>query len=347
MSKIVAQSIFSLKTADRRSWQSYATSSAIHVVVIGALFLVTFPAVKQMAEPERQVTLVDPVLPVYKVKVVEPPVVRRKIILEQATKAVLPPRKFVPPVVKTPQVKTVQIAKAPEIQAPPALQHAPEIKMEAPAPPKPIVTTGVFQTQEVAKGPKVPNQVKTGGFGDPNGVHPSDNSRASQLTMAQVGSFDMPNGGGQGGGGGRAQSGGVRSSGFGSVGDPNGVPGGTGLHGSVRTGAFGDSTAAPHPAQSFQPQNNAPTTTPVEILFKPKPAYTAEAKQMGLEGQVSLDVVFTANGSVKVVRVLRGLGHGLDEAAQQAAAQVRFRPATRGGVPVDSNATIYITFQIT
>jgi TonB family protein len=347
MSKIVAQSIFSLKTADPRSWQSYATSSAIHVVVISALFLVTFPAMKEMAQPEH-VSMVDPVLPVYKPKVVEQPVVRRRVILNEPVKPVLPPRKFIPPpVVKAPQVKAVQIAKAPEIQAPLASQHAPEIKMEAPAPPKPIVTTGVFKSEEAAKGPRIPNQVKTGGFGDPNGVHPSDNSRPSALTMARVGSFDMPSGGGQGGGGGHAQSGGVRAAGFGSMGDPNGVPGGTGLHASIKTGAFGDSAPAPRPVQSFQQQNTAPATTPVEILFKPRPAYTTEAKQIGLEGQVSLDVIFTADGSVKVLRVVRGLGHGLDEAAQQAAAQVRFRPATRGGVPVDTNATIYISFQIT
>jgi TonB family protein len=64
-----------------------------------------------------------------------------------------------------------------------------------------------------------------------------------------------------------------------------------------------------------------------------------------LEGQVSLDVVFQSNGSVRILRVAKGLGHGLDEAAEHAALQVRFRPATRDGVPVDSNATIHITFE--
>jgi len=50
---------------------------------------------------------------------------------------------------------------------------------------------------------------------------------------------------------------------------------------------------------------------------------------------------------IRVGRVLRGLGHGLDEAAQQAAALVRFKPATSGGVPVDTPATIRITFALT
>jgi TonB family protein len=66
-----------------------------------------------------------------------------------------------------------------------------------------------------------------------------------------------------------------------------------------------------------------------------------------LEGEVSLEVVFAADGSVQVVRVVRGLGHGLDESAQRAASQIRFRPSTRDGVPVDTRATIHITFELT
>jgi TonB family protein len=82
-------------------------------------------------------------------------------------------------------------------------------------------------------------------------------------------------------------------------------------------------------------------------LFKPKPVYTQEARDLKLEGQVSLEVIFQASGVVRVIRVLHGLGHGLDEAAEQAAQQIRFRPATRAGVPVDTAATLYITFQVT
>jgi TonB family protein len=116
----------------------------------------------------------------------------------------------------------------------------------------------------------------------------------------------------------------------------------------VRTGAFGDSTAAaPAPVQKQPTPVVEPPLTPVEILSKPKPAYTEEARNLKLEGQVALEVVFLSNGSVRIVRILHGLGHGLDEAAQQAALQVRFKPARRGGVPVDMNATIKITFQLT
>ena len=56
-------------------------------------------------------------------------------------------------------------------------------------------------------------------------------------------------------------------------------------------------------------------STPVEITFKPNPVYTDDARSLKLEGEVLLEVSFWANGTLHVNRVVRGLGHGLDEAA--------------------------------
>ncbi len=121
--------------------------------------------------------------------------------------------------------------------------------------------------------------------------------------------------------------------------------------GSVHTGAFGETPGAAPPqtasAATAPAKPVVPAVTPVEILSKPKPTYTLEARNLKLEGQVELEVVFQSDGSLRVIRVVEGLGHGLDEAAKRAALQVRFRPATRAGTPVDSNATIRITFQLT
>jgi TonB family protein len=50
---------------------------------------------------------------------------------------------------------------------------------------------------------------------------------------------------------------------------------------------------------------------------------------------------------VRVVQVVQGLGHGLDEAAVHAAEQIRFKPATRDGQPSDSTAKLHIVFQLT
>src|SRR5260370_39369381 len=89
-----------------------------------------------------------------------------------------------------------------------------------------------------------------------------------------------------------------------------------------------------------------PATTPVEILFKPQPVYTDEARSLKLEGEVLLEVMFGASGTLHVNRVVRGMGHGLDEAATAAANKMRFKPALRMGQPVDSTAIVHVTFQI-
>ncbi|PYX96600.1 MAG: energy transducer TonB, partial [Acidobacteria bacterium] len=83
-----------------------------------------------------------------------------------------------------------------------------------------------------------------------------------------------------------------------------------------------------------------------EIIFKPNPVYTSEARQAKLEGEVLLEVMFGANGQLNVSRVVRGLGHGLDEAAVAAANKMRFKPALRNGQAVDSTAIVHVVFQL-
>ena len=86
--------------------------------------------------------------------------------------------------------------------------------------------------------------------------------------------------------------------------------------------------------------------TELEILHKPRPVYTEEARRLRIEGEVVLEALFTASGEVRVLRVVRGLGHGLDESATRAASAIRFRPAAQGGRPVDLVATVKIAFEV-
>ena len=92
---------------------------------------------------------------------------------------------------------------------------------------------------------------------------------------------------------------------------------------SPRAAEFGDA-AATTPLRSTPAPLSASALTPVEILDKPRPAYTEEARRLGIEGEVQLDVVFGASGAVSVRRVVHGLGHGLDETAIAAARCIRF-----------------------
>jgi TonB family protein len=187
-------------------------------------------------------------------------------------------------------------------------------------------------------------EVQTGGFGDPDGVK-ANNKTDKNPNIAVLGAYDMPQGAGQGNGtgGDKGAKGVVASTGFG-----NGVAigtGGTGSHGTVQQGAFSDQatvTAGPRVKQTAAVSNSRP----VEILFKPKPEYTDEARSKKIEGEVLLQVTFAASGEVRVERVVQGLGYGLDSTAETAARQIRFRPAQQEGQPVDSNAIVHITFAL-
>ncbi len=211
-----------------------------------------------------------------------------------------------------------------------------------------VVHTGSFAGSSATPTVVRPaEKVQTGGFGDPNGVPAQGKGGQGRLVMAKLGSFDMPEGAGNGNGTGGAHGvrGTVASAGFGSsVATPGTGDGRSSGRGSVRAGGFGD--AAVQSAAPPRTLLSAPATTPVEILSKPKPVYTEEARRLGLQGEVLVQVLFAANGQAHVLRVVQGLGHGLDQAAVNAASQIRFKPAQQSGRPADSTAIVHVVFQL-
>jgi TonB family protein len=112
---------------------------------------------------------------------------------------------------------------------------------------------------------------------------------------------------------------------------------------SVSGGSFGNAVGQ---AMGERPQVEQPRPSEVEVLYKPRPAYTEEARKLKVEGEVLVEVLFSASGHIKVLHVVKGLGHGLDETAVQAASKIRFKPAERDGRAVDSIAIARITFQL-
>ncbi len=216
----------------------------------------------------------------------------------------------------------------------------------APVIPKQGVELNVFSTGS-SPAPtlaKAPAQVQTGGFGDPNGLPPKT-GQGRLVNVAALGSFDPPPGPGYGNGSGGAKgvAGVVVSSGFGNgtaITDnrPRGPR-------TVQASGF-TSAEAPAPASVAAHPAEAVRLVPAEIVSKPIPAYTAEARNLRIEGEVLLEVVLQGSGSLRVVRVLRGLGHGLDDNAVKAAQQIRFKPALKDGQPADSTVVLHIIFQL-
>jgi len=266
-----------------------------------------------------------------KVERPKPVPVRKEVAKEEPKPEVVePPKpKIYSPVITTPIAKPVA-RKA---------QQAPDMSQVAKMYPTDPVTMGSSAIPTLKK-PR--EAVQTGGFGDPEGVASKANPNKA-ANIERAGGFDMPQGPGYGNGtgGAKGERGVVASAGFG-----NGVAkgGSGGPRGTVQQANFGDevATAGPRVKKTAVVSNSRP----VEILFKPKPVYTDVAKNKKIEGEVLLRVVFTASGEVKVEQVEKGLGYGLDESAETAARQIRFRPAEQDGQPVDSTAIVHIVFEL-
>jgi TonB family protein len=84
------------------------------------------------------------------------------------------------------------------------------------------------------------------------------------------------------------------------------------------------------------------------VVHRVEPVYTEQARQANVHGTVLLRVEIEETGliSKEQIRVLRSLGHELDEAAVRCVGQWRFRPAFRNGYAVKSAASIEVAFRL-
>ena len=250
------------------------------------------------------------------------------------------PKLIVPKELPKPRVEEAKIE-------PPKIQQTnfdmPKLEPVSGARPR-VIATGQFGSSATPTVNAPAQKVQTGGFGDPNGL-PGEGKQGAKLTAAKLGSFDLPEGAGTGNGTGgeKGIKGTIASAGFGNgiaqPGQGDGRRNGQGVQASGFA-AQQVATNKPHLEQT------AAETFPVEIVYKPKPVYTDEARKLQLEGEVLLEVMFGANGELHVNRVVRGLGHGLDEAAVSAANKIKFKPAQRNGSAVDSTAIVHVVFQL-
>lgn len=323
-------------------WYEFFLSYGVQVVVIG--ILVWIPVLHpEILEPPKK--------DYHAIELVPTPVPENHTPQRQLPRPVVakldpPPASLRLPAPQPQPKPKVEEAPVPEVKV--AAKKLDPLPATAPVMPKQAVRTNVFSTGSSAPQTinKAPELVQTGGFGDPNGV-PARTTQTRAVNIAQSGGFDMPTGPGYGNGtgGSKGVRGVVASTGFGS-----GVATGTARSassGQVRQSGFGDADVAAPPTVASRPAAQAPAhLIPAEILSKPVPNYTEEARNKKIEGEVLLEVVFEASGRLRVLRVVRGLGHGLDDSAVHAAEQIRFKPALKDGQPSDSTAVVHIIFQL-
>jgi TonB family protein len=195
--------------------------------------------------------------------------------------------------------------------APPLMALTPQIIPPNPEPPK-IKNPSLVVASTAYGDPKALPQIK-GPIGDPLGV-------PAPPTPGSGGGTGI--GQGQGGGVGRGR-GGNAGGGDSDFGGGRGTGGSGGVEEMGRNGA------------------GRPT-----ILYKEKAKYTEEARQNKVQGIVVLNVIFTAEGRITNVRVVRGLPDGLTEKAIEAAQRIRFNPATKNGAPVSVRGNLEFSFNL-
>jgi TonB family protein len=295
----------------KRDWRTFAASYSLVTLLILLLLGLRLIFPDRLQFRQTHITELIP-LPAFHP---EPP---KTEPAKPVPPAVPSPVPMSPPKIVVP--KEVIAKKPPE---PPKLEaefKPPQLQSARAIVPK-VVYTGSFGSSAPATISAPAQKVQTGGFGDPNGL-PGSGQNNAHLPAAKLGSFDLPIGAGKGS-----------------------VTGGSKGIATIASAGFGAQEIA-HPAKKPEQSDDGPPTAPVEIISKPNPVYTEEARQLKLEGEVLLEVMFGANGQLHVIRVARGLGHGLDEAAVAAASKIQFKPAARSGSPVDSTAIVHVIFQL-
>ncbi len=346
---------FGVLNAGAQSKASLFTSITINVL-LGLICLIIGAATKKVVDNRnKEISYVVP-LPV------KPPPPPPPVKMPPPPK-IEPPKiepKIEPPKIKLPDVPIPEPPKPIAVVAPkpvPVVTMAqPKIQVAAAAP-KPVAVNMAAKSASVVNNDPHPTAVA---LGHPDSPVPFQKSGPAVAPVNMNRGFSgMPPE--NSGGGPRATAVNIGN------GSPGGKIGGTSpvpVTG-VKLGCVGCTGVTPGNGTGNQPRQVALVTTPVppvatttaivkapashppQVLYKPKPAYTAEATSLHIEGTVTVKIHVSAGGAVTVVGVVAGLGHGLDQSAIAAAQGIRFKPATdAAGNPVDWEGPVNIIFQI-
>jgi TonB family protein len=271
----------------------------------------------------------------------------------------LPPTPTPPPKVHVPRV----IEPPPEVKPLPIPQPKP-VNLQPPAPPKAVhpppapvkVNLGVAMAASVTNHDAHPSAVRLGSPTNP--LRPLTGPAVSNVSLGVAGMPGMNRG--NTGNGPHATA---VNMGSGSA-NSNNLNGRDNAVGPVRGVKLGSGTGPitsknyaavapvqlgtpPPPAASRSAALSVSAATPPKVTFKPNPVYSEEAKEHHIQGNAVVSVVFRANGTMEVIGLVHGLGHGLDEPALEAARGVRFQPALdAAGHPTDFATNIIVHFII-
>jgi len=129
---------------------------------------------------------------------------------------------------------------------------------------------------------------------------------------------------------GMGSGGGIGSGSGGGIGSGNGAGLGPGSGGGFGGGAFRVGGGVSQPA----------------VIYKVDPEYSEEARKAKYSGTVLLQLVVDVDGKAKNIKVVKGVGLGLDEKAVEAVTKWKFTPGKKNGSPVPVYATVEVNFRL-
>ncbi len=355
----LSRSRFALMNPTRRASSSHTSASSTTAakarvplftavtlnILLAFCAIVIGEAAKKTIDKHIKLTHLDEPIPMKKEEPPPPPKIKIK----------LPPppqvAKIEPPKIKMPDVKLPDVPKPPEIKMAtpvPVITPAPPKLVQPPPAPK-VVSLAQAMPAAVPNTNPHPTAVALGSATNP--IATSNRPSATSINLGNRGMSGMPasnNGAGPsvvslGSGSPTGQN--MKASGPVAIaGIPTGVAGGTGPL-NAKGVNLGQNTPPPMPKPA------GPTTSTAKsgpkVLFKPKPEYTEEAKQLHIEGSVMVRIRVSSTGSVQVLGVTSDLGHGLGDSAVRAVQATRFKPATDdAGNPIEWEGVVNIQFQL-
>jgi TonB family protein len=299
-------------------------------------------------------------------------------VAKQLTELTLPPEPPPPPVVKRPPPPPPPkpLPTPPKITPPKAIEPPPDIKpIEVPIPKPFVPTPAPPKAVNPAPAPVHIDLANKAASIKNNDLHPSpvrlgnETNPLDKLNGPAVSRVDLRNAGAPGMNASNSGSGPRATAVVIGNGNPNGSNvngngrgpavtgvklGTAGSNGPIGSRNYGNQpvnvqiqSQAQPPASSKAVVNPLAAASAPKVLYKPTPIYTAEAKSLHLEGNVSVKIKVLASGAVEVVGITHSLGHGLDESARQAVMGTRFKPAVDvNGHPVDWEGVVLVNFQL-
>lgn len=88
-----------------------------------------------------------------------------------------------------------------------------------------------------------------------------------------------------------------------------------------------------------------PPEVPMDIV-RSRLKYPMIANKLGIEGIVTVELHIIKDGTIKNITIIQEPGHGLGDAVVEAFENIRCKPATADGEPVDHKFEVSIKFKL-